>query len=260
MKSEQSLRGAADAARTLSLRMAHRAKAAHLGSSLSAIEIFTSILGSLKGSDRIVVSKGHAAIGMYACLHQFGKINKESIEQYGSDGAELFGHVSEDRESGIDFSTGSLGHGLPYALGRAMGARLNDSETRFFVVMSDGEMNEGTTWESALLGAHHRLSNLTVIIDRNRLQSIGGTEETLKLEPLGEKWKAFGWNVLEIDGHSIDALLESIELPTTEPKVIIANTIKGKGVSFMEGDNLWHYRPPTNEQLEFALNELGQEK
>ena len=239
------------------LEIVHVAKAAHVGSSLSAIEIFLASMTSLESKALVIVSKGHAAAGYYSCLFALGKMTKDVLYTYGENGSILFGHVSKESGHEIPFSTGSLGHGLPYGVGRAMARTLLGKSGQVIVVCSDGELNEGTTWESALLAAHHKLGNLTMIVDRNGIQSIGRTEDTLALEPLFEKWHSFGWEVIEVDGHDSDLILNAIESsPQSKPRVIIARTVKGKGVSFMENNNLWHYRPPNQEQLAEALQDV----
>lgn len=251
---------AAKIARKSLLQIVHAAKAAHVGSSLSCVEIFLASMTAFDCQSLVIVSKGHAAAGYYSCLFALGKMTKESLYSYGENGSELFGHVSKESGHEIPFSTGSLGHGLPYGIGRAIGRKRLGKNGHVVVVCSDGELNEGTTWESALLAAHHKLDNLTLIVDRNGIQSIGKTEETLALEPLVDKWSAFGWKVSEIDGHDVDILLRTIESgQQSKPHVIIANTTKGKGVSFMEDNNVWHYRPPNLDQLTEAINEVGSE-
>jgi transketolase len=257
MPEKVDLNSAAKLARKSLLEIVHVAKAAHVGSSLSAIEIFLASMTAFESKALVIVSKGHAAAGYYSCLFALGKMTKDVLHTYGENGSILFGHVSKESGHEIPFSTGSLGHGLPYGVGRALGrTRLQKSE-HVIVVCSDGELNEGTTWESALLAAHHKLGNLTMIVDRNGIQSIGRTEDTLALEPLSEKWDSFGWEVIEVDGHDSGHLLKAIESsPQTKPRVIIARTVKGKGVSFMENNNLWHYRPPNQEQLAEALQEV----
>lgn len=248
---------AAKIARKALLEIVHAAKAAHVGSSLSSIEIFLASMTAFDSQALVVVSKGHAAAGYYSCLFAVGKMTKDSLYSYGENGSELFGHVSKESGHEIPFSTGSLGHGLPYGIGRAIARQRLAKSGHVIVVCSDGELNEGTTWESALLAAHHKLGNLTLIVDRNGIQSIGRTEDTLALEPLADKWSAFGWKVTEVDGHDVDCLLSTIESgQQSKPHVIIAKTIKGKGVSFMEDNNVWHYRPPNQDQLADAVNEV----
>lgn len=254
------LKAKAKIARKSLLEIVHAAKAAHVGSSLSSIEIFLSSMTAFDGQALLIVSKGHAAAGYYSCLFALGRMKKDILYSYGENGSTLFGHISKESGHGIPFSTGSLGHGLPYGVGRAIGRKRLGHAGNVIVVCSDGELNEGTVWESALIAAHHNLENLTLVIDRNGIQSIGKTEETLALEPLPEKWRSFGWEVFETDGHDIEALLGAIELDQSNaPRVIIAKTIKGKGVAFMENDNLWHYRPPNSDQLNEAVRRLEEE-
>lgn len=245
-------------ARLALLEIIFNAKAAHIGSSLSCIEILLACMEIQNEDDSLVISKGHAAAGLYACLNARGLMADDVLRSYGADGSKLFGHVSKESGHGIEFSTGSLGHGLPYGVGLALGSKRANRPKNVFVVMSDGELNEGTTWESALLASHHKLDNLFAIIDRNGIQSMQGTEDTLALEPLSAKWQAFGWNAAEVDGHSFQQVIDSLSQGNTgRPNVIIANTVKGKGVSFMEGDNRWHYAPPSSRELELAKRELG---
>ena len=242
--------------RISALRMVSAAKAAHIGSSLSVVDILSVIYCEIKQeNDVVIVSKGHAAGGTYAVLAHLGHLSMNSIDSYGTNGSTLGGHVTHSGNPAVRLSTGSLGHGLPYGLGVAYGQNRKNMNTRTFVVISDGECDEGTTWESALFAQHFQLQNLTVIIDRNRIQSLGGTEETLRLEPLADKWLAFNWKVIEVDGHDHERLKEAMAF-TEGPVVVIANTIKGKGVSFMENSILWHYRPPSSEELKAAIAEL----
>ena len=250
--------------RVKSLRMTSKAKASHIGSCLSVADIFATIYsGTAKISpetvtdparDRVLVSKGHVAAAYYAVLESAGFIDYRALDSYCQDGAMLGGHVSS-RVNGVELSTGSLGHGLPYGVGLALGLKVTYPGTRVFVVMSDGELDEGTTWESALIANHHKLDNLVVVVDRNNLQSLDTTENTLALEPLGDKWRAFGWNVVECDGHDVEQLRDSMN--NTGPLIVLATTIKGKGVSFMNNSVAWHYRSPSEEELSDALNELG---
>ncbi len=211
-------------------------------------------------SDQVIVSKGHAAAGTYAVLSHAGFFGEKLLHEYCQDGALLGGHVTYGKVPGIAFSTGSLGHGLPLGIGLALARSQAGIDAHVFVVMSDGECDEGTTWESALIANQFKLGNLVALIDRNRHQSFGDTELTIALEPFAEKWRAFGWNVYEIDGHNHDeittTLLEARGESSSRPSVVICNTTKGKGVSFMENQVVWHYRPPNDEQFNLALAEL----
>ena len=253
------------------LRMISQAKAAHLGSSLSVIDILSVLFGkSAKidksnpesiSNDQVIVSKGHAAAGTYAAMAHSGFFKLDTLDTYCMNGSLLGGHVTSGKVPGIALSTGSLGHGLPFGLGLAMARKRLGIDAYIYVVMSDGECDEGTTWESALIARQFEIGNLIVLIDRNRHQSFGDTESTISLEPFADKWKSFNWNVYEVDGHDHDDIFSTLteikKSKSNSPSVIICNTIKGKGVSFMEDDVIWHYRPPTEEQLVAALAELG---
>lgn len=258
----------AQSARVSAVEMCARARAAHIGSSLSVVDILSTLYSgaanvdpeTLKDPNRdcVIVSKGHAAAGVYAVLAHAGFFPLEWLDSYCADGGLLGGHVTSGYIPGVEFSTGSLGHGLPVGAGVALGRRRSGLPGRVFVVISDGECDEGTTWEAALLASHHSLSNLTVLIDRNGIQSLDATEETLRLEPLGAKWSTFGWHVSEVDGHDHAAMGEAL-LQTahqTQPTLIICRTLKGKGVSFMENSVTWHYRSPAEDSLAAALTEL----
>jgi transketolase len=245
------------------LRMTHHAKASHVGSCFSVMDIlavlyaggFNLNLSSLRNFDRdlLILSKGHSAAAIYAILANLSYFPKAWLSDYCKDGAKLGGHVSAHDIPGIELSTGSLGHGLPYGAGLALSRKLANLSGRIYVVMSDGECDEGTTWESALFANHHNLSNLTVIIDRNMLQSLTTTEDTLALEPLGDKWISFGWSVLFVDGHDHKKLENVLKSPATKPTCIIAQTVKGFPVSFMENQVPWHYKSPNLEELNEAL-------
>jgi transketolase len=249
--------------------MVHRGRSSHIGSSLSAIDILSVLYGEvahigpelLEDPDRdiIVMSKGHAAAGTYSVLAAAGILPEEWLATYAGDGAALGGHVTSKGVPGVELSTGSLGHGLPFGVGIALAAKRTGSPRRAFIVMSDGECDEGTTWESALIAGHHELDNLVVAVDRNGIQSLAMTEDTIRLEPFADKWRAFNWDVREVDGHDHEALTTALGDPGTgRPRVVICNTVKGKGVSFMENTVLWHYRSPDDDQLAQALEEVGQ--
>lgn len=245
------------------LKMTHFAKASHVGSCFSVMDIiavlysgrFNLTLDSISDTERdlFILSKGHSAAALYAVLANLNYFPRVWLDEYCQDGARLGGHVSAHGIPGIELSTGSLGHGLPYGTGLALSRKLAKLSGRIFVVMSDGECDEGTTWESALFASHHNLSNLTVIIDRNMLQSLTTTEETLALEPLGEKWISFGWNVLFVDGHNHNELESALMATSTKPTCVIAQTIKGYPISFMENQVPWHYKSPNLEELNEAL-------
>lgn len=259
----------AQSARVRTLQMCASARAAHVGSSLSVIDILAVLYAGgarvspdqIRNIDRdfVLVSKGHAAAGTYAVLAETGFFPTAWLSSYGQNGSRLGGHVSNG-VPGVELSTGSLGHGLPFGTGIALAAKRRASDQRVYIVMSDGECDEGTTWESALFAAHHNLGNIAVLIDRNGIQSLGSTEETLHLEPFADKWRAFGWRVRVVDGHNHSDLycaLSDFEKSDDVPMVIICKTVKGKGVSFMENTVLWHYRSPTSEDIQRALEEMG---
>mgnify|MGYP006411133295 FL=1 len=240
----------------------------HIGSILSIADVLAVLYGSVmdyredepkwQGRDRFILSKGHAGAGVYAALAESGFISVDKLKTHYQDGSDLSGHVSHKGIPGVEFSTGSLGHGLPVATGMALAAKINKDKHTIYVLMSDGECDEGSNWEAALFAPHHKLDNLVVIIDRNKLQSIHSTEDTLGLEPFVDKWQAFGWGVVDIDGHNHEQLINACNSKEVgKPLCIVANTIKGKGVSFMEDNVLWHYRSPQNEEYDAAMKELN---
>lgn len=210
------------------------------------------------GRDRFILSKGHAAAGYYAVLAECGFFPSQWLNEFYVDGGRLAGHVTSGIP-GIEASTGALGHGLSIAAGMAKAGKLDGHTYRVFALLSDGECDEGSTWEAAMFASHHGLDNLVVVIDYNKIQAMGHTKEVIDLEPFFDKWRAFGWGVREVNGHDIEVLvheLESIPFIEKKPSCLIAHTIKGKGVSFMEGKVLWHYRTPQGEEYEAALREL----
>ena len=251
------------------LKMTSAAGASHVGSALSVVDILATLYSGAAhiskdlvvkpDRDVIILSKGHSAAALYAILSLKDFFPHEWLERYCKNGAQLGGHVTSKHVPGIELSTGSLGHGLPYGTGIALSRKRSGTLGRVFVILSDGECDEGTTWESALIANHHDLDNLVVVIDRNGIQSLASTEETLQLEPLSEKWKSFGWNVLICNAHDFRELSEALKEGSNGPTCIIANTTKGNGVSFMENSVLWHYRSPGSEELNEALRELENE-
>ena len=250
------------------VKMVNKGGSSHIGSVLSIVDILAVLYGRVMqyrsnepkwvNRDRFILSKGHAGAGVYAVLAECGFFNIAELGKHYQDGSIFSGHVSHKGVPGVELSTGSLGHGLPVALGMALAAKIDKKSHKIFVVMSDGELDEGSNWEAFMFASHHELSNLTAIIDRNKLQSMKTTEETLSLEPLRDKLIAFGWNVIEVDGHNHNELFSAIDSDTKKPKVIIANTIKGKGVSFMENEISWHYRTPKGELFDQAMKDLGE--
>ncbi len=263
------LRRMANRLRSAVLEMSHRAGTPHLGSSLSCADIVAAAYwGGLDldpdnaaqpDRDRFILSKGHAATTLYAALAFKGYFPEAWLEQYAEHGFVLGEHPSPDIP-GIDVATGSLGHGLPVAVGLALSNRIRGFDRRICVLMSDGECNEGSVWEAALFAPAHRLANLCVVIDFNRWQATGRSEEITALDPLAEKWAAFGWRALEVDGNDAVAVRDVLSGPVDSagrPTALVAHTIKGKGVSFMEDDNNWHYRIPSAEELARAQAELA---
>jgi transketolase len=250
--------------------MSHDAETPHLGSSLSCTDIVTAAYWAVlkidparpkaPDRDRFILSKGHAATTLYSALCFRGFFPREILDAYNQDGAALAEHPGPDCVPGVEAATGSLGHGLPIAVGLALASRINQIPYRVYALLSDGECNEGSVWEAAMFAPAQSLGNLCVIVDYNKWQATGRSNETMALAPLAEKWRAFGWTAHEIDGHDIETLCELMSaLPngSGKPVALIANTVKGKGVSFMEDDNNWHYRIPTAEEVVAAHKELG---
>jgi len=251
------------------LMMTHRSGASHVGSSLSMADLLAVLYGGLlrvdperpqwPERDRFILSKGHGCAGLYAVLAERGFFPVARLAEFYQDGTGMAGHVTHGAVPGVEVSTGALGHGLPIACGMSLAARRDRRSNRVFALLSDGECDEGATWEAALLAAHHRLDNLIAIVDYNKIQSLGAVKDVLDLEPLAQKWEAFGWAVREIDGHDVDEIartLATIPLARGRPACIVAHTVKGKGVSFMENQLLWHYRPPDASEVARALVEL----
>jgi transketolase len=260
----------ARAVRAHCLRMVHRARASHIGGCLSSADLLASLYGGFlrvapgaeehAHRDRFLLSKGHAAAALYATLAERGFLETDELDRYCEDGGRLGGHVTHTNVPGVEVSTGSLGHGLPLAVGMALGLKRDYSPARVAVLLSDGECDEGSTWEGFLIAPQLKLDNLLVLVDYNKIQSLGRVEEVLDLHPLAEKLRAFRWAVREIDGHDHEAIADALgAFPFEEgrPSVIVAHTVKGKGVSFMEDRLLWHYRSPDDEQLRAALSEIG---
>lgn len=254
--------------RVESIRMVAGANASHIGGALSMADLLAVMYNDIlrvkpdqanwSDRDRLILSKGHSCTALYAALALSGFFPLEELKQYACDGSRLMSHISH-RVPGVEFSTGSLGHGLPFACGKALSAKRHGSNWRVFAILSDGELNEGSNWEAILFAPQHRLDNLTVIIDYNKIQSLGSVKEVMELHPLAEKFAAFRWAVKEIDGHNHSQLHDAlVHLPkeSGRPTVIIAHTIKGKGVDFMEGELKWHYSSPNAEQFEKAMNQL----
>ena len=252
-----------------SLEMVVRSRASHIGSALSMTDILAVLYFDLmnvfpqdaesENRDIFILSKGHACVSLYATLGLKGFFDLKDLESYGLDGSNFMNHISH-KVSGVEFSTGSLGHGLPFATGIALGKKIKKLNNKVFVVVGDGELGEGSNWEALLFASHHKLDNLIIIVDYNNLQSLTTVKETLNLEPLIDKFEAFGCKVLDVDGHNHsdlhDVFIQSMNNNTSKPIVVIAKTIKGKGVSYMENKVKWHYSTPNQDELTKALNEI----
>jgi transketolase len=250
--------------------MSHAAQAAHLASSLSCADVLVAAYWHVLNidpqtpddplRDRFILSKGHAAAALYAVLAMRGYFPIEELDTFCKDGGRLAEHPPANLLPGVEAATGSLGHGLPLGCGMALSGRIKGETFRVFALLSDGENNEGSVWEAAMFAAAQKLDNVCVVVDYNKWQATARSDETLMLAPLCDKWAAFGWDAREIDGHDIGALAEAMQrVPngSGKPVALIAHTIKGKGVSFMEDDNNWHYRAPTAEEVVRARKELG---
>lgn len=249
------------------LEMVHHAKSSHIGGALSCADIIAVLYADVanydtakpkwEGRDRIVLSKGHSGAAIYSALAECGFFSVNKLASYGDDGSDFSCHISHKQIPGIEITTGSLGHGVCVACGMALNGKLKGMKYRVFAIVGDGECDEGSVWEMAMLSAHYGLDNFTVIIDANGMQAMGKCKDIINLEPFAKKWDAFGWHVIETDGHDYACLRDAFYAESNgKPKVIIARTIKGKGVSFMENELLWHYRDPQGEFYEQALKEL----
>jgi transketolase len=252
------------------VEMSHAAQAAHLASSLSCADILAAAYWHVlrldpsrpkdPHRDRFILSKGHAAAALYAVLAMRGFFPISELDTYCKDGGRLAEHPPANLLPGVEAATGSLGHGLPLGCGMALSGRIKGETFRVFALLSDGENNEGSVWEAAMFASAQKLENVCVIVDYNKWQATARSDETLMLAPLRDKWVAFGWDACEIDGHDIAALTEAMQrVPngSGKPVALIAHTVKGKGVSFMEDDNNWHYRAPTADEVARAHKELG---
>jgi transketolase len=263
-----------DLARKLRARIvetSHRAQAPHLGSCLSCVDILTALYFNVlridprnprdPNRDRFILSKGHGAPALFQALALRGFFPESLLDSFGEDGSILGEHPpTPDHLPGVEAATGSLGHGLPMGLGMALSARILGRDHRVFAVLSDGECNEGSTWEAAMFAPAQKLDRLAIVIDFNKWQATDRSEEIMSLNPLADKWKAFGWSAYEVDGHNMRDLVKLLtRVPdgSGKPVAIVAHTVKGKGVSFMEDDNNWHYRIPTAEEVLSAKKELG---
>lgn len=266
--SEGSLKLLAARIRASVVELSYRAGTPHLGSSLSCADILAAAYGgsldihagnmSDPCRDRFILSKGHAATALYSCLAFQGFFDPSLLDTYAEPGSTFGEQPSPYGQPGVEAATGSLGHGLSLGLGMALSGKILKQEFRVLALLSDGECNEGSVWEAALFASAQKLSNVTVIVDFNKWQATGRSEEVMSLSPFVDKWKAFGWESCEMDGHDVMAIHSKLrEYRQEKPTAIIAHTVKGKGVSFMEDDNNWHYRIPTHEEVLKAHKELG---
>ncbi len=251
------------------MKMITHAQAGHVGGALSCMDILVALYFEVmrvdparprwEDRDRFVLSKGHASVALYAVLAERGFFPKRDLMTFDQIGSRLQGHVDMTKTPGVDMSTGSLGHGLSAAAGMALGGKLASKDFRVHALLGDGELQEGQVWEAVMFAAGRRLDNLTAIIDYNKLQLYGAVAEMLPIEPLLMKWQAFGWHTMEVDGHDMAQIIGSLRRAAMEkdrPTVIVAHTVKGKGVSFMERKVEWHAKPPTHKECERALAEL----
>jgi transketolase len=251
------------------LWMTHRAQSSHIGSNYSMAELLAVLYGKVlrvdpanpdwPDRDRFILSKGHACAAFYAVLAECGFFPLDWLDTFYQNGSRLAGHATHTHVPGIEVSTGSLGHGLSLATGMALAAKRDSRKYRIFALLSDGECDEGSTWEAALFASHYGLDNLIAIVDYNKIQAMGPVKEVMDLEPFAAKWRSFGWAVREVDGHNLEEVetsLSQVPYEPARPSCVIAHTVKGKGVNFMENDVLWHYRSPQGEEFEAALMEL----
>ncbi len=272
--SKKDLSRVAHTIRHRTIETSARAKIPHLGSCLSCVELLTALYWQelsidpkapdSPDRDRFVLSKGHGAPVLFQVLAERGFFPVEKLSEFGQPGSVFHEHPPKPGYiPGVEAATGSLGHGLPMALGMAVAQRIQGIQNRCYTLLSDGECNEGSIWEAAMFAAGQNVDHLTAIIDYNKWQATGRSQDVMALEPLAAKWEAFGWHAQQIDGHDFEAInkaLDAARSETKKPSVIVADTIKGKGVSFMEDDNNWHYRTPNAEELAAALTELKEKQ
>jgi len=270
-KDTTQLAGVAATLRARIIETSSKTGTPHLGSCLSCVDILAALYFSVlrmdprspraPDRDRCILSKGHGAMGLFHVLAERGFYPLSDLDTYGQDGGVFAEHPpTPEHLAGIEAATGSLGHGLPLGLGMALAGRIQGQSYNVYAVLGDGECNEGSVWEAAMLAAAQKVSNLCVIVDFNKWQATGRSCEVMALDPLADKWRAFGWNAVEVDGHNFEELLAALaQFPQSngQPTAIIAHTVKGKGASFMEDDNNWHYRIPTAEEVVKSKIELG---
>lgn len=252
--------------------MVHRSKLGHPGGDFSAADILVTLYRVIlrvdpenpvaPGRDRFIMSKGHCSAALYATLAQAGFIKESDLDTYMAPLSPLNGHPDRSKVPGVEANTGPLGHGLPIAVGCALAAKIDSASWRTFVLTGDGELQEGSNWEAAMAASHYKLDNLTLIVDRNRIQQGDFTENTIGMEPMAERWRAFGWEVREVDGHNHEELvanLSCVPFQGGKPSCVIAHTEKGHGVSFMRNRPEWHHKVPSTKELEAAIQELSGE-
>jgi transketolase len=265
----EELRNVSRKIRQYVLAMAYQAGGAHIAPAFSVVDILVSLYwnylnidpGNVKAPDRdrFILSKGHGCVALYAILAERGFISKEELKKFCKIGGILGGHPDKLKVEGVEASTGSLGHGISIACGVALSGKKKGQNYKVLALLGDGECQEGSVWEAAMFAASQKLDNLIAIVDHNRLQGMGEVDEISSLSPIAEKWRSFGWSVKEIDGHDFSQLIECLgKIPFNQekPSLIVANTVKGKGVTFMENKAIWHYRLPNDEELKIACKEL----
>ena len=249
------------------VKMNANSYASHSGTALSIVDILAVLYFKFLNissenamdvtRDRFILSKGHGSSALYATLAHRGFFDIEKLSRFYIDNGDLPGHLDKEAVPGIEVSSGSLGHGLSIGIGMAIANKVDGHNSKVVVVCGDGELNEGSMWEAIMFAPQYRLHNLTLIVDYNKLQGYGKTNEIINLEPLKDKFEAFNWDVIEIDGHDYNAIENALQKISVKPKVIIAHTVKGKGVSYMENQFVWHYKSPNKEELKQALEELS---
>ena len=254
--------------KVLDMALTAGASSSHFGGGLSIVDITATLYGAImkldpknpkwENRDRFILSKGHGVLGYYTALSEIGYISEKDLKTFEKDGTYLFGHPVMNRSKGIEFSNGSLGMGLSLGIGVALAGKRKNIDYKVYVLMGDGECNEGSVWEAAMAGPHYKLDNLVAILDKNNLQQTGTNSEIMSVGNLASKWKSFGWQVIEIDGHNVPEIYETFLSVKNQngPVAIVANTVKGKGFSFAENNNAWHHAPLSSSQYEAALEEL----
>ena len=254
--------------KVLDMALTAGASSSHFGGGLSIVDITATLYGAImkldpknpkwENRDRFILSKGHGVLGYYTALSEIGYISEKDLKTFEKDGTYLFGHPVMNRSKGIEFSNGSLGMGLSLGIGVALAGKRKNIDYKVYVLMGDGECNEGSVWEAAMAGPHYKLDNLVAILDKNNLQQTGANSEIMSVGDLVSKWKSFGWQVFEIDGHNVPEIYDTFLSVKDQngPVAIVANTVKGKGFSFAENNNAWHHAPLSSSQYEAALEEL----